>query len=597
MYRLFASLALVTLLVAPELGCKSGQERAEAKQAIEAFKPKVQALEAALDSAPTKAEGYRLPEGESLRLCWGGCEDGEVANARLIPELAKELERLDQLVAALDQNPKPYTLDYALEHEIPNMPNVRYLAVKIEEDVIPYDIDTPEKRARWVGRVAVWDSQANEWIGAVRVNLRAEELKFNFYEMVDSRGNTVSGPFRDEEGDKKGAQSEFDQLVRQAFPVAVESGKDITRFDQIARAKVEAEQAAVAVQGDAMIFRGSGGVLVALTDQGFADLGLADVTNVWPAPTGFVFTLAKNKLPPDTPYIKRMHEGMIEDMSFSTERFRLELLPVDHQGDPWLRTSTLKKEEGKEPSAEIAQWVDDDWHVTSLEALTPKVRWVDALGHSAGGSTQVVLGGGAVHIGSGANWRSLELDQLGSQLVVEPDGNVLVGTRKGLFRVTVGEELESERLAKGIVKKLHPIAGGKSVAVLEGRFPNPDSFVLVEGAKATKIKGIKGREHGVGPEGTIAAYNNDALYVRTPSGEITRYPASGSLPFRIYELEVDGSGRVWGRSDKKLLIVIADGQLLEIGVGKGGAIASGVTDISPMGLGAAPVDFVPVVIP
>ena len=600
MSRLALSLPLVALLATSTLGCKLFQDGDEVhhRQTIEAFKVKVQALQAALDAAPTKAEGFRLPEGESLRICGHAikCEDGQLSNTVLLdPE--ERLTHLDQLLVALDKDPGSYTLAYALEHSVPRYPNARYLAVRFAEEVQAYDVANAEQRARWSGRVAVWDSQSNEWIGAVRIDLRADELTFKFYEMVDLQGNVKSGPFRDEEGDKKNAQFKFDQLVYEAVPIAIETGRDITRFDQIVRSTVESKKAAVTVERDAVLLRTPTGALLALQDGAYVDLGINDVSQLWGTPTGILFRLAKNKLPKDAPYFKRMHDGMIEDLSFHSERFSVQLEGVDLQGDPWLSTEPLANKEGAGAAVEIAQWVDGDWQVTSLEGLEPEARWLRGLGHSADGSTQTLLtsgdGGAAVHVGSGASWRSLALEGSAMGLVVEADGSALVHGGEGLFRVTAGDPLTSQRLSKSATKALVLLDDGRTVAVFQSRSIAPHKFAIIDGTKVVKIAKLHSRSYyGVGRDGTIAAHDFKAVSVRSPAGDITRYPARGEFPRELRQIEVDGSGRVWMRAEGGTLMVIADGELSEFD-----SASQNVADIYPLGKGAAPVNFVPVTTP
>lgn len=524
-------------------------------------------FEETLSEAPTEANGFDVPEGIPLAVCHLDCNPSH-NTVFVTPE--ETVAHYRELLEAVETGRELSNLTWFRERTLPFLPYRRFFAAKLPDEA---------SEAAWHGRVVLWDSAEHRWLGAVRVDLDRGRVPQHTYALFDNQGNQVGPGHRDADRDTASANRAFQAMLPQAFRAAVAAGRNVERVDQVTRHRPrplghQLEEHAVVFSG------GDDGDLAALSDGVFVALGTDEVTDVWSTEHGFAYRRAKNILGPGVPWLHRVHENVVEDLTFYSERTFVGLRTVERSA--WV---TAHDSQG---TAEIARWNDGDWDVRDLSELSPAPRRISAiderdgslflLGGSAGGST--------LHAWNGTTWTSFEVTGRGADILAESATSVLVASSEGLVRVTLPAG-ERTSLSRQSARRLFRSDAGTWVALQRSVY-RPTTFAQVDGANLRPIPGVRAErtdEFDLGPEGTLAVLSRGVLRLRRPDGNALRIPEEGAIPGRVRAFQIDAHGTVWIASESGVFVA-TDG-LYRLKAPTVPAVAQGLRDLAIIGDGPA----------
>ncbi len=523
------------------LAC-GGEPKPEAA-ALTGFVVHLDAFQAALATAPAEANGITAPEGVTLQVFCGDVAECPEANTKMVSE--RTVERFHELQRNAARGRHDFNQDWFDEHELAALPKLRFFATRLPEETT--------NDAAWHGRVVVWDALTRSWLGAVRVDLERGRVPEHAYAYFDGYGNQVSGPVSDHDRDTARANRDFQNLLPHAFRAAVASGRNVDRIDQAMRQGPRPLGRTLAA--DAVVFAGGpDGRLAAYSGGTFLDLGTDEVTDLWSTGDGFVYRRAKNALEERVPWLLRVKDDRVEDLTFFSDLRSISVDVVGEPGDVWLRVH------GSEGVGQAGKWADGDWQLGDLSGLAPTIRRVTGVDECDGTIALAASGpdGQAVHARRADAWTTVVLPRssVGS-IVLESATSALVGTHRGLLRVNL-ETSEVEQLSRRGVFSLFDTPQGAWVTTRRGPI-SPVEFFQVQGSRLSSVRSLRTRgltDVAVGPDGTIAVLARGVLHRRTPDGEILRVPEEGVIPgtTATMEVAVDAHRTVWIASTAGLFV-------------------------------------------
>lgn len=542
MSRLVLLLALVGAFTP---GCDS--EPSPEETALAVAIERGTAFEAAAGSLPAEASGFTVPEGVELRVFCGTLAECPDANTMMVFD--DSLSRYRALLQHAEAGDDDFDLSWFRDHQMPAMDQLRFLATKVPDEA--------SGDAAWHGRVAVWDSVSGTWLGAVRVDLERGRVPQHAYAYFDQRGNQVGGSFHDVERDTQRANRDFQNVLPKAFVAAVESGRDVTRIDQVTRVRPRPLGATIA--SDAVIISGGNrGQLSAFSEGAFVDLGTDEVTDLWEIESGFVYRRAENVLEEGEPSMLRVTDGRVEDLTYFSDLPFME--PKAAGGGIWLEVH------GTEGPGHVATWVDGDWELTEIdEAMAPTARRVVALDEREETLALLTSGsnGPGVRFRRGGEWSAVALPRCSvSDVLLESASSALVATNEGLYRVTL-DGGEAERLSRQSVKRLFGTSQGAWFATQRTVLSHVDLF-RVEGSSVVPVREMRSHrlmDLAVAPDGTVAILDRGVVRRRSPDGAVVQIPAEGTIPGTVatIDIDVDSHGNVWIASTAGLFVGNEDG--------------------------------------
>lgn len=563
--------AAVLLAALVGSACGGGGESEREAAALTGAIGRLTAFEAALGGAPANASGFAAPDGAALIACGADCDAG--ANTMFVTP-GETLAHYRELLQATEDGQEPFNLVWFREHTLPHLPNLRFFATKLPDDTT--------SATAWHGRVAVWDTHAGAWIGAVRVDLDRGRVPQSAYAYFDAQGNQVGGPFHDAEQDAARATRRFDAMLPRAFEAAIESGRDVSRLDQVTRRPRHPLGPELAA--DAVVFTGGdNGDLAALSGGAFVDLGVDEVTDVDTTRAGFAYRRARNRLDEGTPWMLRVSDGQVDDLTFFSDRTLMGPVTHEHDDRPWVTAHDTRG------TAELARWVEGDWEVFDLAEVQPSARSIVAVDELEG--TVVVLATGAdgagLHVRTDSGWASLPLEGRGEDVLLESPSSALVATGDGLLRVDLRMR-ENVSLTRHAALGLFRSPQGPWLAQ-RVRARGPITFARVDGASVRQAGGLHADaldRYVVGPEGTLAVESRGIVHVLRSDGAQHLIPAEGAIPGRVRAMEIDGHGTIWIGSTSGVFVGTDEG-LHTLAAAPVDAVARDVRDLCVLGSGPA----------
>lgn len=533
------------LAVLAALGCGEDAPAPEVG-ALTGLIEQLTAFEAAAQSAPSNTSGI---SGVTLRVFCGDPTTCPDANTQMVDEEFRgHHQRLLELAQAGDRDDA--TLRFFRENRRPALPQLRYFARSLPDD------STSE--SAWHGRVVVWDTERGEWLGAVRVDLERGRVPQHAYAYFDAQGHQVGGAFHDAEADARSANFRFDRLLPRAFETAIETGRDISRMDQVTRQ--QPHDLGVTLAENAVIIGGAlRGALSAYSDGAFVELGIGQVIDLWASGDGFAYRHPDDVRDEGEPSLLRVEAGRVEDLTYLSDLSFHEISSVGERHDLWLRLN------GGEGVAEVARWEDGDWAFIDLADLRPAVGRVVAAEQTGDVLGLLTTGpdGPALHLREGEEWTTITLPRSTvTGLVFEPTSAALVASTDGLLRVDLASQ-EVTHLTSRPVSRLFPSPRGAWFTDRRGPL-DPVNFYRVEGSRTVPERALRSPsidDIAVGADGTIASLSRGVIRRRDPNGHVLRIPAEGTIPgtTATMDIEVDGHGVIWVASTEGLFIGTDEG--------------------------------------
>ncbi len=507
-------------------------------------------LESAAASTPSDLPRLADVDAE-LQICKPNkCDDDTWGNTSTIVDLDVQLTWARKMLEAASNGKERAKLEsMKTSGTFERMEATRYFALQIAEDERSYDGGAT---GRWHGRVVVWDRTDHAWVGQASIELDGPDpTKLVTNVEIGSDGTQTITYIDDPSGDEKRAGRTLDATRRLAVRVALETGQDITRPEQVLR---DPPQPVPTLPRSGVVVVGrKSGELGVLASDGVHALGLDEVVEVWAADGGFALRRSSNTLSDETPRLLHLADQQLHDVRFWTDwgPSRSKRIKVDYDGHLWAFDST------HEGPIRVGTWAGTRWRDLDVSTL-PKERIADV---AAAGSRAVLLssnrqGGSWLHEHDGNHWSPTPIAVPGRPHAVTLSGpTTLVGTDAGLWQVTA--DSPPKRLHRSTAFHLTATdSGGAVVAFLEDR---GQSFALarVNGDQVSKT-GLRPRtseSYAIGSGGLVAAQKGGTVVeLSAAGGPKTRCEVEGT----IKSVDLDAQGRTWVGTETGLFTCVAN---------------------------------------